>query len=137
MPRETFQQELDDLVVEVLDLGGEVERSLENMVVAMETRDAGLANRELGVDVRYKGWGADIEEECMILQATQAAVAMDLRLPYPVESVANHLVRSSAFTEHICRASVEAAACERDEELEAALIEVARTARDIFNEGLG
>jgi phosphate uptake regulator len=53
MPRETFRQELDDLVAEVLDLSSEVERSLETMVKAMETRDAGLANWELGVDVRY------------------------------------------------------------------------------------
>ena len=61
MPRETFHQELDDLVAEVLDLGGEVEGSLENMVKALVTRDAGLANRELGVDVRYKGWGEEID----------------------------------------------------------------------------
>ena len=32
MPRETFQQELDDLMGEVLKLGGEVEGSLETMV---------------------------------------------------------------------------------------------------------
>ena len=136
MPRETFQQELDDLVAEVLDLGGEVERSLENMVEAMETRDANLANRELGVDVRYKGWGANIDEECMILQARQAPVARDLRLLYTVQAVTNHLVRSGTLTEHICHAIVDTAERERDEELEGALIEMARTARNIFHEGL-
>ena len=136
MPRETFQQELDDLVAEVLDLGGEVERSLETMVEAMETRDAGLASRELGVDVRYKGWGANIDEECMILQARQAPVARDLRLLYTVQAVTNHLVRSGTLTEHICHAIADTAECERDEELEGALIEMARTARNIFNEGL-
>ena len=136
MPRETFQQELDDLVAEVLDLGEEVEGSLENMVKAMETRDADLANRELGVDARYKGWGANIDEECMILQARQAPVARDLRLIYTVQAVTNHLVRSGTLTEHICHAIVDTAGCERDEELEGALIEMARTARNIFHEGL-
>ena len=136
MPRETFQQELDDLVAEVLDLGGEVERSLETMVEAMERRDAALANRELGVDVRYKGWGARIDEECMILQARQAPVARDLRLLYTVQAVTNHLVRSGTLTEHICHAIVDTAECERNEDLEAALIEMARTARNIFHEGL-
>jgi phosphate transport system protein len=136
MPRETFQQELDDLVAEVLDLGGEVERSLENMVEAMETRDAGLANRQLGVDVRSKGRGANIDEECMILQARQAPVARDLRLLYTVQAVTNHLVRSGTLTEHICHAIVDTAERERDEELEGALIEMARTARNIFHEGL-
>ena len=136
MPRETFHQELDDLVAEVLDLGGEVEKSLQNMVKALETRDAGLANGELGVDVRYKGWGEEIDQESMILQARQAPVAGDLRLLYTVQTVTNHLVRSGTLTEHICHAIVDTAESERDEDLEAALIEMARTARNIVHEGL-
>src|SRR5918994_2441319 len=136
MPRETFQQELDDLVAEVLDLGAEVELSLENMVRAMENRDARLAEQELGVDIRYKARGAEIESECMILQARQAPVARDLRLLYTVQSVTNHLVRSGTLGEHICHAIVDTAGCERDEDLEATLTEMARTARNIFSEGL-
>ena len=136
MPRETFQQELDELVGEVLDLGGEVERSLQSMVGAMEGRDARLAEKELGVDVRYKARGAEIERECMILQARQAPVARDLRLLYTVQSVTNHLVRSGTLTEHICQAIADTAGCERDEDLEATLTEMARTARNIFCEGL-
>src|ERR687894_1832149 len=136
MPRETFQQELDELVAEVLDLGAEVETSLENMVRAMENRDARIAEKELGVDVRYKARGAEIESECMILQARQAPVARDLRLLYTVQSVTNHLVRSGTLSEHICHAIVDTASCERDEDLEATLTEMARTARNIFNEGI-
>jgi len=136
MPRETFQQELDGLVAEVLVLGDEVGASLENMVRAMETRDGDLAARELGVDVRYKARGAELDRESMILQARQAPVARDLRLLYTVQSVTNHLVRSGALSEHICQALAETAESERDEDLEAALIEMARTARNIFNEGL-
>jgi phosphate transport system protein len=136
MPRETFQQELDELVVEVLDLGREVEGSIENMVRAMETRDARIAEEELGVDVHYKARGAEIESDCMILQARQAPVARDLRLLYTVQSVTNHLVRSGTLCEHICHAIVDTAGCERDEDLESTLIEMARTARNIFREGL-
>jgi phosphate transport system protein len=136
MPRETFQQELDGLIEDVLDLGNEVERSLENMVVAMEGRDADVAGRELGVDMRYKARGMDIERECMILQARQAPVARDLRLLYTVQSVTNHLVRSGTLCEHICHAIVDTVDCERDEDLETALVEMARTARNVFNEGL-
>jgi phosphate transport system protein len=136
MPRETFQQELDELIEEVLDLGGEVEGSLENTVRAMEGRDASIAEKELGVDIRYKARGAEIERDCMILQARQAPVARDLRLLYTVQSVTNHFVRSGALTEHICHAIVDTADCERDEDLEATLTEMARTARNIFSEGL-
>src|SRR3712207_5988021 len=136
MPRETFQQELDDLVAEVLDLGGEVGGSLENMVRAMENRDDQIAAKEIGVDIHYKARGAEIERESMILQARQAPVARDLRLLYTVQSVTNHLVRSGTLTEHICHAIVDTAGCERDEDLEATLTEMAKTARNIFNEGL-
>ena len=136
MPRETFQQELNGLTSDLLDLGREVEASLENMVSAMEGHDAGAARQELGVDVRYKTWGMDIERECMILQARQAPVARDLRLLYTAQSVTNHLVRSGTLSEHICHAIVDTAECERDEDLESALVEMASTARNIFNEGL-
>src|SRR5918993_1188254 len=113
MPRETFQQELDGLTSDLLDLGREVEASLENMVRGM-----------------------DIERECMILQARQAPVAGDLRLLYTVQSVTNHLVRSGTLCEHICHAIVDTEGCERDEDLETSLVEMARTARNVFNEGL-
>ena len=136
MPRETFQQELDGLISDVAAFGDEVEGSLKNAVVAMEARDAGVARQELGVDVRYKARGMDIERECMILQARQAPVAGDLRLLYTVQSVTNHLVRSGTLCEHICHAIVDTEGCERDEDLEADLVEMARTARNVFNEGL-
>jgi phosphate transport system protein len=136
MARETFHQELDGLTSDVLDLGGEVEASLENTVMAMEARDADVAERELGIDLRFKARGMDIERECMILQARQAPVARDLRLLYTVQSVTNHLVRSGTLSEHICHAIVETVECARDEDLNTTLVEMARTARNVFNEGL-
>jgi phosphate transport system protein len=136
MPRETLQQGLDDLVAEVLDLGKEVESSIENTVKAMDTRDVRAASQELGVDARYKARGAETERDCMILQARQGPIAQHLGLLYTVQSVTNHLVRSGTLCEHICRAIVDTAGRERDEDLEAVLVEMARTARNIFREGL-
>jgi phosphate transport system protein len=136
MTRETLQQGLDHLVMEVLDLGREVECSIENMVKAMETRDASVASQELGVDARYKARGAETEKDCMILQARQTLVAQHLGLLYTVQSVTNHLVRSGTLCEHICRAIADTAGQERDEDLEAVLVEMARTVRNIFREGL-
>lgn len=136
MPRESFQRELDNLLGEVMDLGEQVMGTLDNMVEGMETGNAEVANREVGVDARYKRRGAEIEEECMILQARQAPVARDLRLIYTIQAVTNHLVRSGTLAEHICSALVETQGQERDEELQATLTEMARTARNIFRNGL-
>src|SRR5215213_2894810 len=72
----------------------------------------------------------------MILQPRQAPVARDLRLLFTVQSVKNHLVRAGTLTERICQAIAETADSERDEDLEASLVEMARTARNIFSEGL-
>jgi phosphate transport system protein len=136
MTRETLPQGLEDLVAEVLDLGREVESSIETMLRAMETRDASAASQELGVDARYKARGAQTERDCMILQTSQAPVAQHLGILYTVQSVTNHLVRSGTLCEHICRAIVDTSGQERDQDLEAVLIEMARTARNIFHEGL-
>ena len=136
MPRETFQQELDRLVAEIVVLGREVEATLDDMARAMDGYDAEIAARDLGVDSRFKGRGAELDEECMILQARQAPVARDLRLIYTIQAVNNHLVRAGTLGEHICRAIVETSECERDQDLHSALLEMARSARDLFGQGL-
>ena len=132
----TLQQGLEYLVAEVVDLGKDVDCSIENMVRAMQTRDAGLARRELGVDARYKARGTEAERDCMIIQARRALAAQHLGHIYTVQSVTNHLVRSGTLCEHICRAIVETEGHERDTDLETVLLEMARTARNVFHEGL-
>ncbi|MBV9455671.1 MAG: hypothetical protein JOZ19_16395 [Rubrobacter sp.] len=136
MPRESFQQELDRLVEEVVELGREVESCLGTMIEALGAHDIEVASRELGVDARYKERGAEIDEECMVLQARQAPVARDLRLIYTVQAVTNHLVRAGTLCEHICRAITETPDTDRDPDLEAALVEMSRAARDLFRQGL-
>ena len=136
MPRGTFQQELDRLVEEVVELGREVESCLGTMVEALETHDVEIARRVFGVDANYKERGAQIAEECLILQARQAPVARDLRLIYTVQTVQNHLVRAGTLCEHICQAVAESADAERDPDLEAALLEMCRGAYSLFRQGL-
>lgn len=136
MPRETFQEELDNLISDVIALGKDVMHTLEDMVTALESRDAEVASREIGVDSNYKARGQEIERECLLLQARQAPVARDLRLLYSAMSLTNHIVRSGALGEHICQAVAETADHEHDDDLEEAVTEMARTARNIFRQGL-
>lgn len=136
MTREAFQQELRNLVDDVQGLGDDVENSLTYMVEGMETYDAEVANKVVGVDSLYKARGAELDQQCMILQARQAPVAGDLRLIYTVQALTNHLVRAGTLTEHICQAIAETNGCERDEELSETLLEMARTAKNLFHRGL-
>jgi len=74
---------------------------------------------------------------CSVAMARSVAVARDLRVLHSAQSVTNHLVRSGALVEHICNAIFETAQYEKDEDLEAILTEMAKAARNIFDEGLG
>ena len=136
MPREIFHRALDRLVEEVMDLGRSVESCLDTMVEAFEKEDAETARQQIGIDSRYKELGAEIDEECMVLQARQAPVARDLRLLYTVQAVTNHLVRAGTLCEHICHAIVETDGADRDPDLSDTLSEMARAARNLFREGL-
>ena len=121
---------------EVVVLGREVESCLDTMVEVLERHDAETASRVLGVDRRYKERGAEIDEECMILQARQAPVARDLRLIYTVQALTKHLVRAGTLCEHICQTVADTPDAERDLDLETALFEMARGARDLFRQSL-
>jgi phosphate transport system protein len=136
MPRESFHQELDRLVKEVVELGREVESGLDTMVETLENNDAEAASNQLGVDARYKERETQIAEECMILQARQAPVARDLRLIHVLQAVTNHLVRTGTLCEHIFQGIAETRDAERDPDLAAILREMAHSARDLFRQGL-
>ena len=136
MPREAFHKELDQLVEAVVNLGSAVEDSLSVMVEAMEHYDSTVADKVVGRDTLYKARGVELDQECMILQARQAPVARDLRLIYTVQALTNHMVRAGTLTEHICQAISETSECERDEELAKTLLEMARTAKNLFHRGL-
>ena len=136
MAREAFQKELEQLENEVLELGAEIEEALALMVEAMERYDAAVAEKVVGRDAGYKQRGIELDQECMILQARQAPVAGDLRLIYTVQALTNHMVRAGTLTEHICQAITEINECERDEELSETLLEMARTAKNLFHRGM-
>lgn len=136
MARESFQRELNSLVGEVLELGRDVESCLDTMAYAMENWDAEMVRQEIGIDSRYKEWGTQIDDGCLILQARQAPVARDLRLMHSVHVVTNHLVRAGTLCEHICQGIVNTTGYERDPELAATLFEMAKEARSLFRQGL-
>jgi phosphate transport system protein len=136
LARQGFHRELDRLVGGVIDLGREVESCLGIMVEAVENWDSDVAGRVVGSDVRFKARGAEIAEECMVLQARQAPVARDLRLVYTAQAVTNHLVRAATLCEHICTTIVETASVERDLDLQTTLFEMSLGARDLFRDGL-
>ncbi len=79
MPRNTFEIQVSALKHQVLDLGVEVGRSLNDGVEALRTRDRALAEAIVEHDADINRTRYEIEEACYTLIATQQPLASDLR----------------------------------------------------------
>lgn len=134
--RRGFRRDLDRLDRRVLDLGRDVEGSLALLVRVLEERDVAVAEQKVGYDGHLKIWGEEIEYDCMLLQARQAPVACDLRHVHTVRAISDHAVRAGTLCEHAFRAVIEIGECRGAEEIERAMVEMARRSHGLFRAGL-
>jgi len=80
MPRENYQERLDDLRENVIELHTLVCERYEAAVKAVQTGDESLAQEVIAGDDAVNQRYLEIEEECVELHALQQPVASDLRL---------------------------------------------------------
>jgi phosphate transport system protein len=80
MTREIFQQRLQELNDSVLVMGSMVDQAVERSVRALSAQDAGLAQSVIKDDGNINHLRFDIEDSCLLLIATQAPMATDLRV---------------------------------------------------------
>jgi phosphate transport system protein len=74
-----FQQELNQLKSELLQMAGLVERAINNAVEALVHRDISLAERTIAEDDRIDKMELTIDEHCLQLLALHHPMATDLR----------------------------------------------------------
>jgi phosphate transport system protein len=79
MAREEYQQALDDLRADVLDMGEYTVSQLADGLEAMETREEALAREVIAGDADLNERYLELESECVDLLALQQPVAGDLR----------------------------------------------------------
>lgn len=77
--RQKFDHELVDLRLKILDLGRMVNEQIGLAVTSMLNQDLELANSIVVKDLEINDLQADIEEQCILLIATQQPIARDLR----------------------------------------------------------
>ena len=80
MTREIFQERLRELGDSVLVMGSMVDQAIERSVRALRDQDTWLAQEVVKDDVRINELRFDIEDSCLLLIATQAPMASDLRM---------------------------------------------------------
>lgn len=78
--RQGYNQELEALRQEILQMGHMVVRAIEEAVFSLSTQDRALARKVMEGDDAIDGLEIDIEDKCMVLIARQQPLARDLRI---------------------------------------------------------
>jgi phosphate transport system protein len=91
--RETFDEQLKALEQDVLDMGKQVDRAIDRSVEALKKRDIDLSREVVREDEAINQAQHDIEEQCLVLIATQQPLASDLRVIFAIANVASELER--------------------------------------------
>lgn len=101
--REYYQQELTRLKDELYLLGNMVSQALSESVTALKEHDQARASRVIMYDRTVNSKRYRIEEDCLILIATQAPMARDLRFLAGVLEIASELERIGDYAKGIAR----------------------------------
>jgi phosphate transport system protein len=91
--RETFDEQLKALEQDVLKMGKMVDSAIDRSVEALKKRDIELSRKVVREDETINQAQHDIEEQCLVLIATQQPLASDLRVIFAIANIATELER--------------------------------------------
>lgn len=91
--RKTFQEKLDEISTNVLEMGSLIQDTLNNAVTALINEDVDLAQKVIDNDNKVDDYDVMIEEKSMYIQAEHQPVAKDLRFIHSVYLIVIYLER--------------------------------------------
>lgn len=97
MLRKTFENEIQQLKDEIIVLGSMVEQSILESVEALKKRDVAASKRIIELDNQINAKRFELENQVMILIATQQPMARDLRLLASILEVISELERMGDY----------------------------------------
>lgn len=106
MIRKTFENELQQVKDEILVLGSMVEQAILESVEALKKRDIKAAEGILAADREINKKRFEIENQVMILIATQQPMAHDLRLLASILDVASEIERMGDYAKGIANINI-------------------------------
>jgi phosphate transport system protein len=124
MLRKTFENEIQHLKDEIILLGSMVEQSLLDAVEAMKKRDVEASRKIVERDNKINEKRFQLENEVMIIIATQQPMAHDLRVLASILEVISELERMGDYAKGIGVINVRMG----DEELLKPLVDIPRMA---------
>ncbi|RMW03308.1 Phosphate-specific transport system accessory protein PhoU, partial [Pseudomonas amygdali pv. tabaci] len=108
-----FNAELEDVRSHLLEMGGLVEKQVNDSVTALIEADSGLAQRVREVDDRINQMERSIDEECLRILARRQPAASDLRLIISISKSVIDLERIGDEATKIARRAIKL--CEEGE----------------------
>lgn len=136
MTRETLDRKTQELLDEILLLGSKVEEAILTAVDSLKKRDMDTAQRVYKGDSAINKKRYEIENETLILIATQQPMARDLRVMASIIEIAGELERMGDYAKGIALISIRIG----DDPLIKPLIDVPRMAEitaDMLHRALG
>jgi phosphate transport system protein len=106
MIRKTFEHEIQQLKDEVLLLGSMVEHAIIGSVEALKKRDIKASQKLVAEDKEINKKRFDIENQLMILIATQQPMAHDLRLLASTMEIISELERMGDYAKGIANINI-------------------------------
>lgn len=103
MARQSFDRQLRDVQHAILTLGSMVAVAVERAVDALKQRDSLLAQGVIDQDSVVDDLASEIEEQAVLLIATQQPMATDLRTIAAVIAIAGELERIGDYAEGIAK----------------------------------
>lgn len=101
-----LQRDLEKLKREILELGGMVEESINDAILALHNRRIDLAEKVYARESRIDAKEVYIEEECLKILALHQPVAADLRFIVVTLKVNNDLERMGDFAQNIAKRAI-------------------------------
>jgi phosphate transport system protein len=106
MIRKTFEHELQQVKDDILVLGSMVEQAVADSIEALKKRDMDASRKIYEQDRKINEKRFEIENQCMILIATQQPMARDLRLLASMLDVASELERMGDYAKGIATINI-------------------------------